>query len=499
MDRRNQPSSLGPRPDAASRVHKTESAADRMAALKARVAAAIGGSKAKGGLNVGLHPALEDLGQWKAANKQGETRAPLASSGSRAATEQSRFDLGPPGRLGRSARPDLSASAGRINPYFDDTAAGHGPSGKKRQSRQLVFNQKGKYIQQANALRKQAALEALKKRIAEQTRKAGIDEDLDVEKNFVVEAPPDLEWFDEGLVYGTSYDGIDDSSEALKLTTEDTVVTSFVQHPVPLEPPQDKHVPAAKPLPLTSKEAAKLRRQRRGAELKEKQAKIRLGLIPAPPPKVKNLASMMRVLGSEAVNDPTSVELRVQREIAERHQTHMQANEDRKLSREQKHEKLATNQEMDAAKGIHMMVCKIESLANGAHRYKIGVNAEQLALTGVCIMHPKFCLVVAEGGEHSITKYKKLLLGRINWQENAPSRDRDGKQGPSRQWLMAEDEKGQLRDLANNRCTLLFEGEAKTRAFRKFYSRIAETESEARGILARAKMDAFWGQAKSTV
>ena len=496
MDRRTQPSNLGPRHDAAARVHKPESAADRMAALKARVAAAIGSSKAKGGLNVGLHPALEDLGQWKAANKQGEAKASPILTGSRSAAEQSRPVPPAASRLGHPAKGNLSVSAGRINPYYDDTTAGHGPPEKRRQPRQLVFNQKGKYIQQANALRKQAALEALKKRIAEQTRKAGIDEDLDVEKNFVVEAPPELEWFDEGLVDGTSYDGIDDY-KAVKLSTEDTVITSFVQHPVPLEPPQDKNIPAAKPLPLTSKEAAKLRRQRRGAELKEKQAKIRLGLIPAPPPKVKNLASMMRVLGSEAVNDPTSVELRVQREIAERHQNHMQTNEDRKLTREQKHEKLATNQEKDAAKGIHMMVCRIDSLANGAHRYKIGVNAEQLALTGVCIMHPKFCLVVAEGGEYSITKYRKLLLGRINWEENTPSRDRDVKQGPSRQWLMAEDEKGQLRDLTNNRCTLLFEGEVKARAFRKFYSRIAETEAEAREILARAKMDAFWGQAKS--
>ncbi len=65
---------LGPRYDPSSRIQKPEPAADRMAALKARVAAAIGGSKAKGGLNVGLHPALEDLGGWKSGNKAGDAK-----------------------------------------------------------------------------------------------------------------------------------------------------------------------------------------------------------------------------------------------------------------------------------------------------------------------------------------------------------------------------------------------------------------------------------------
>jgi U4/U6 small nuclear ribonucleoprotein PRP3 len=488
MDRHNHQNGLGPRHDPTSRIHKNEAAADRMAALKARVAAAIGGSKAKGGLNVGLHPALEDLGQWRAANKQQDARNMTSS---RSTAEPSR-------QVTSTKRPGAATLASsQNNPYYDESASNQGGPSSQRKSRQLIFNQKGKYIQQANALRKQAALEALKKRIAEQSRKAGIDEDLDVEKNFVVEAPPDIEWFDEGLVNGKNYDNVEES-RFLKLTTADTVITAFVQHPVPLEPPQDKNLPAPKPLPLTSKEAAKLRRQRRGAELKETQAKIRLGLVPTPPPKVKNLASMMRVLGSDAVNDPTSVELRVKREIAERHQQHMQTNEDRKLTKDQKHEKLAANQEKDAAKGLHMLVFKIGSLVNGAHRYKIGVTAEQLALTGVCIMHSKFNLVVAEGGEWSINKYRKLLVNRIDWTENAPSRDRDGKQASTRAWLLAEDDKGALKDLGGNYCTLLFEGEVKNRAFRKFYSRIAETEPEAREILSRVKLEAFWGQAKNS-
>jgi U4/U6 small nuclear ribonucleoprotein PRP3 len=462
-----------------------------MAALKARVAAAIGGSKAKGGLNVGLHPALEDLGQWKSSNSRS-----TASTASAGGGRPQPGSVLPSSK--KTATPGLPNEDVRSNPYLDAAPPAPGVSGgKARQARQLVFNQKGKYIQQAAALRRQAALEAMKKRIAEQTRKAGIDEDLDLEKNFVVEAPPDIEWWDEGLVEGKSYASIEDPA-SLKIHTADSIITEYIQHPVAIEPPQDQHIPAPKPMYLTAKEQKKLRRQRRMAVLKEHQAKIRLGLEPAPPPKIKK-GNLMRVLGEEALQDPTAVEARVNREIAERLQKHLQTNEERKLTKEAAHEKLAANQEKDAAKGIHILVFKIGSLVNGQHRYKIGVNAQQYALTGVCIMHPSFNLVVVEGGEHSISKYKKLMLNRIDWTENVPSRADDGKPGAAvRQWLKAEDEKGQLRDMSSNKCILVFEGDAKSRAFRKWGSKVCETDAEAREVLARTKMESFWTQAKNT-
>ncbi|KAI0186529.1 pre-mRNA processing factor 3-domain-containing protein [Xylaria flabelliformis] len=484
MDRRGSPG-LGPRNDGASRIQKPESAVDKaakLAALKARVSAAIGTSKAKGGLNVGLHPALEDLSQWKPSSKSTDSKP--ASKPSSTAQPKKALDLAGP-----------SAEEIKSNPYYDASLGA--PTAKPRQSRQLIFNQKGKYIQQANALRRQAALEALKKKIAAQTRKAGIDEDIDVEKNFVVEAPPDIEWWDEGLVNGNKYDDIDNPG-ALKIDTEDTIITSYIQHPVAIEPPQDQHIPAPKPMYLTSNEQAKLRRQRRMADLKEEQAKIRLGLVPAPPPKVKK-GNLMRVLGEEAVKDPTAVEARVNREIADRHSKHMETNEDRKLTKEQRHEKLARNQEKDLAKGVHMLAFKVTSLANGQHRFKINKNAEQNDLKGIVIMHPKQSLIIVEGGEHSIKQYKKLMLNRIDWTENAPPRDRAAAQtDTTRDWLKAEDEKGELKDLALNKCQLLFEGEVKSRAFHAFKSRVCETDAEARQALSRAKLESFWNMAKST-
>ncbi|KAL2869349.1 U4/U6-U5 snRNP complex subunit PRP3 [Aspergillus lucknowensis] len=448
-------------------------------------------SRARGGLDVGLHPALLSdtleyrggKGRQSAQSKNRRTESPAVG--------------------GKQDRPGLDLSGPSIeeikkNPYYDPSLGPKATIPKPRQSRQLLFNQKGKYIQQAAALRRQAQLEAMKKRIAERARQAGIDEDLDVEKAFVVPAPPEIEWWDEGLVNGPDYAAIDDENN-LKIETPDSIVTLYVQHPVLLEPPQEKLKPEQKPMYLTSKEQAKIRRQRRMADLKEQQAKIRLGLEPAPPPKVKK-SNLMRVLGEQAVKDPTAVEARVNREIAERREQHEAANEERKLTKEQRHEKLARQQEQDAERGLFMTVYRIDSLANGRHRFKISKNAEQNALTGVCVMHPKFNLVIVEGGAHSINNYRKLMTNRIDWTENSgPGAVREGNREAQTSWLAAEDEQtGELKDLSSNTCTLLWEGQVKGRAFRKWLgARVCESDSQAKDVLARAKLENFWGLAKS--
>ena len=496
------------------------SAQDRLAQLRARVAAATGRAsaiaqqkpgtgpqsytppafdegivRARGGLDVGLHPALmadssaQDTRFGKGKGMSGKVATTIANQRTQ-----------PPAPATKKAQLDLSAPSIdeiKSNPYYDSSLSTKNATIKGRSSRQLVFNQKGKYIQQAAALRRQAQLEAMKKRIAEQARKAGIEEELDAEKAFIVAAPPALEWWDEGLVNGDSYDAIAEAGN-MKIDTEDSIITIYIQHPVLIEPPQEKIVPAPKPMFLTSKEQAKLRRQRRMADLKEQQAKIRLGLEPAPPPKVKK-SNLMRVLGEEAVKDPTAVEARVNREIAERKNAHDVANEERKLTEEQRHEKLASQQQGDASKGIFTTVYKIDSLANGRHRYKISINAEQNALTGVCIMHPKMNLVVVEGGAHSIRFYKKLMMNRIDWTENTgPNSVREGNKEALAKWLEAEDEKGELKDLSLNSCQLIFEGQEKQRAFRKWLgARVCESDAQAKDILARAKMDSFWNLAKS--
>ncbi|PWY66438.1 U4/U6 small nuclear ribonucleo protein [Aspergillus heteromorphus CBS 117.55] len=502
-------SSPSPTPPAAS------PAMSRLEQMKARVAAATGrasaaaqqrpvatptppppppfeeddGSRARGGLDVGLHPALlADLEYRGGKGRQGGQSKGGRRTDSPATAGRAGLDLSGP-----------SLEEIKNNPYFDPSLGPKATLAKPRQTRQLLFNQKGKYIQQGAALRRQAQLETMKKRIAERARQAGIDEDLDVEKSYLIPAPPAMEWWDENLMTGSDYSALDDEQN-LRIDTPDSIITQYIQHPVLLDPPQEKLLPAQKPMFLTPKEQAKIRRQRRMADLKEQQAKIRLGLEPAPPPKVKK-SNLMRVLGEQAVKDPTAVEARVNREIADRREKHETTNAERKLTKDERRDKLARQQEADAEKGILMTVYRIDSLANGRNRFKIGKNAEQNALTGVCVMHPRFNLVIVEGGAHSINNYRKLMMNRIDWTENAgPGAVREGNREAQASWLAAQDEKtGDLKDLSANTCDLVWEGQVKTRAFRKWLgARICETDSQAKDVLARAKLESFWALAKSS-
>lgn len=298
--------------------------------------------------------------------------------------------------------------------------------------------------------------------------------------------PPLIEWWDQGLLGTSEYGTL--HPQDLKIDSADSIITAYIQHPIQIEPPQDRLVITPKPLPLTKKEQKKVRRQARAAKLKETQAKIRLGLEPPPPPKIKK-SNMMRVLGEEAVKDPTAVEARVNREIKERLDKHLQTNEERKLSKEQRHEKLAQNQQKDLAKGIKCLVFRIENLSNGRHRFKINKNAEQFALTGICIHNPKFNLVIVEGGEHSIKHYRKLMLSRIDWTENVEPQD-----GAE----VADVVEGGV-DMAQNKCTLVWEGELKQRGFKKFTSEKCPTEAMAKERLERAKMEHLWTLARTSV
>lgn len=193
--------------------------------------------KARGGLDVGLHPAL--LSDFSADFRGAKGRQSQAKAANR------RTDSPMPAKQGLDlSGPSLEEI--KDNPYFDPSLGPRTTIAKPRQSRQLVFNQKGKYMQQAAALRRQAQLEAMKKRIAERTRQAGIDEDLDVEKAFLVPAPPAVEWWDEGLVNGGDYSAIEDEKN-VKIDTPDTIVTAYIQHPVLLDPHKRSICPSRRP------------------------------------------------------------------------------------------------------------------------------------------------------------------------------------------------------------------------------------------------------------
>lgn len=66
----------------------------------------------------------------------------------------------------------------------------------------------------------------------------------------------------------------------------------------------------------------------------------------------------MKVLTSDAVQDPTRVEARVRREVAMRKHQHEKMNAERKLTDEQRREKLETKKVDEERKGLFGAVFK---------------------------------------------------------------------------------------------------------------------------------------------
>lgn len=66
----------------------------------------------------------------------------------------------------------------------------------------------------------------------------------------------------------------------------------------------------------------------------------------------------MKVLTSDAVQDPTRVEARVRREVAIRKHGHEKMNAERKLTDDQRREKIETKKVEEEKKGIYAAVFK---------------------------------------------------------------------------------------------------------------------------------------------
>ncbi|KLO08914.1 PRP3-domain-containing protein [Schizopora paradoxa] len=402
----------------------------------------------------------------------------------------------------------------KANPYFaKDAASGsfEGAAPKERASRRFRFNQKGKYVQIANQVRREEQLEQLKQRIAESARKAGMDGEFEqVEKAIKRNPPPVAEWWDENLLPNKTYDDIDRSDEALStlnIRTQNSPITLYIQHPIPIPPPGDKNKVELKPLMLTKKEQKKMRKQRRQAELQDKRDRVRMGLIPPDAPKVR-LANLMKVLTTDAVQDPTRVEARVRREVAMRKHNHEKMNAERKLTDEQRREKIETKKVDEEKKGLVGAIFKVKTLVDPSHRFKVRKNAEQMNLSGLVIYHPSFSMVYVEGAAKFIRQYKKLMLNRVQWTVAARARgaeeveleegDNAGNQPfevPSKDEEMRDDEYG-TGTLEENRCDLVWEGQIRERVFKKFRPISCPTDSAAKEALG-LKIGGYWDQAKN--
>ncbi|KAM0057366.1 putative U4/U6 small nuclear ribonucleoprotein Prp3 [Helianthus debilis subsp. tardiflorus] len=286
---------------------------------------------------------------------------------------------------------------------------------------------------------------------------------------------PDVEWWDVLPLESGTYGNITEGGFAEDRLKKEKI-TLYVEHPRPIEPPAEPAPPPPQPLKLTQKERKKLRTQRRLATEKNRQEMIRQGLLEPPKPKVK-MSNLMKVLGSEAVQDPTRLEIEIRSAAAEREQAHVDRNIARKLTpaerREKKERKLFDdNNTLETIVSVY----KINDLSHPQTRFKVDVNAQENRLSGCAVISEGICVVVVEGGSKSIKRYQKLMLKRINWAAAVKEEDQDENDD----------------DRPKNKCVLVWQGSVAKHSFHRFLVHECRTENAARKVFSDAGVGHYW-------
>ncbi|GMR41899.1 hypothetical protein PMAYCL1PPCAC_12094, partial [Pristionchus mayeri] len=354
-----------------------------------------------------------------------------------------------------------------------------------RGKRVMAFHEKGEFEQIANKQRAKAKLEKLQQEISKAAKQTGISSAVKLAMvtpagTSKVEMIPPIEWWDQVVIEADDYETLPSEGDA---TRYENTISDLIEHPIKLQPPNESLQPHYLRVYLTTKERKKIRRQNRKETLKEKQEKIRLGLEKPPEPKMK-LSNLMRVLGTDAIQDPTKMEAHVRKQMMERQKKHEKENEERKLTKEQKAAKKTKKLSEDVSLGVHVAVYRIKSLVHPAKKFKVEMNAKQLQMTGAILMHKDMNVVVVEGGPKQHKFYKNLLLSRVKWEEEIIG---------EKKAAVDKDQPGE-----RNKCELIWEGIVKKRAFRDLRVHTATIEKQAREILEKHGVAHYWDLAYST-
>lgn len=282
--------------------------------------------------------------------------------------------------------------------------------------------------------------------------------------------------------------------EDFKITDKDFLsnkINIYVQHPIPIKNENiEKMNKMNLPVFLTEKERKRIRRLRRVDKEKDKQEKIKIGLLKAPEPKLK-FNNFMRILGDAAVQDPSQIEKKVRKAYEERYNRMMRENEARKLTKDQKSDKFKRKFERDGKKETKACLFKIEDLRDRRHRFKVNRTAQQLYITGLCLIGKKNLtgklpnLILAEGGPLALKRYKNLLLRRIKWDKSKMEVDNEDKNN------INDD------NVVDTKCELVWEGTLKKRSFDSWKTREFRSEVEAQKILSEKGFEHLWNIIKS--
>eukprot|EP00937_MAST-01D_sp_MAST-1D-sp2_P003648 g3648.t1 len=270
---------------------------------------------------------------------------------------------------------------------------------------------------------------------------------------------------------------------------------ALVEHPVAIVAAADllaADEPAAQQVMLTKEERKRLRRQTRLEREREKQDKIALGLMPAPEPKVK-ISNMMRVLGEQAVADPSRVEKQVMDAVQQRQAAHDARNHARMLPKEERKAKNVAKMKAEGAGALgetHVAVFWVADLSCGQKRFKVDVNAQQNHLTGgvVTCASERLNLVVVEGGGKGVKRFTKLMTRRLNWAVNAD----DEREGEGADGSPAMDTSGPASARPPNTCELVWEGIVTKKLFNNFRFQECRSSETARKVLEAKGCAHYW-------
>ncbi|NXQ86328.1 PRPF3 protein, partial [Nyctibius grandis] len=360
------------------------------------------------------------------------------------------------------------------NTYFDPRVS---ITPAQRQKRTFKFHEKGKFEKIAQRLRTKAQLEKLQAEISQAARKTGIHTSTKLalitpKKELKEGEIPEIEWWDSYIIPN----GLDLKGGTSSKRDEYFGITNLVEHPAQLSPPGTAPVLvdfAVKLDPKSSEQLALVGVKQRASHISPISLAVRI-------------SNLMRVLGTEAVQDPTKVEAHVRAQMAKRQKAHEEANAARKLTAEQRKAKKVKKLKEDVSQGVHIAVYRVRNLSNPAKKFKIEANAGQLYLTGVVVLHKDVNVVVVEGGPKAQKKFKRLMLHRIKWDEQTSNTKGED-----------DDESDEESVKKTNKCSLVWEGTAKDRSFGEMKFKQCPTENMAREHFKKHGAEHYWDLALS--
>ena len=344
-------------------------------------------------------------------------------------------------KSGRTGNPLLDAAPKPVMPkssFFDPTVVTK--SFRRRMKSSFNFVEEGHFVEMGEQLRKEEQrlqdeknaileekgilipvakldMDSLKKEESEAQERA--ERQPEYAGGHWQDDVPSVEWWDQGFLPD------DHRKEDYNCVTEEgrfevrpKKISPYVEHPIPVDPPCEVKMTGAIPLMLTKKERRKVRTQMRRKREQEKRDMIRMGLVEPPPSRIR-YSNMMRVLQLDHTKDPTKTEKAVQADYERRKKQHEEMNAARKLTKEQKAEKMRKKFTKDTDVQVQVTVYCVKDLRHRLNARKVYLNAKQLFLTGACILNDEFCLVIVEGSQKSMMKFDKLMMHRIDWKQRS--------------------------------------------------------------------------------